>query len=91
MTPEIAAAWERGERDGTSLEAKAEEVGYHPQVILAGRRINDRMGKHVAQPIHSDNPRVIDYASRFQSDFMDVYLSAKCSLFISGDGGMTSL
>ena len=24
-------------------------VGYHPQVILAGRRINDNMGKHVAE------------------------------------------
>ena len=31
------------------LTYKAEEVGYHPQVILAGRRINDGMGKHVAQ------------------------------------------
>ena len=31
------------------LTAKAEAVGYHPQVILAGRRINDGMGRHVAQ------------------------------------------
>lgn len=31
------------------LTAKAESVGYHPQVILAGRRINDNMGKMVAQ------------------------------------------
>jgi len=31
------------------LTHKAEELGYHPQVILAGRRINDGMGKHVAQ------------------------------------------
>jgi len=31
------------------LTHKAEEVGYHPQVILAGRRINDGMGKYVAQ------------------------------------------
>lgn len=31
------------------LTAKAEEVGYHPQVILAGRRINDGMGAFVAQ------------------------------------------
>lgn len=30
------------------LTHKAEEVGYHPQVVLAGRRINDSMGKHVA-------------------------------------------
>ncbi|MBM3269621.1 MAG: nucleotide sugar dehydrogenase [Candidatus Sericytochromatia bacterium] len=31
------------------LTTKAEELGYHPQVILAGRRINDAMGAHVAQ------------------------------------------
>jgi UDP-N-acetyl-D-glucosamine/UDP-N-acetyl-D-galactosamine dehydrogenase len=31
------------------LTTKAEEVGYHPQVILAGRRINDGMGAYVAQ------------------------------------------
>ena len=28
---------------------KAEQLGYRPQVILAGRRINDGMGKYVAQ------------------------------------------
>jgi len=33
------------------LTAKAEELGYHPQVILAGRRINDSMGSYVAQRI----------------------------------------
>jgi UDP-N-acetyl-D-galactosamine dehydrogenase len=31
------------------LTAKAEAVGYHPQVILSGRRINDAMGAFVAQ------------------------------------------
>jgi UDP-N-acetyl-D-galactosamine dehydrogenase len=31
------------------LTFKAEELGYHPQVILSGRRINDSMGSHVAQ------------------------------------------
>src|SRR6202007_238192 len=31
------------------LTHKAEKVGYIPQVILAGRRINDSMGKFVAQ------------------------------------------
>jgi UDP-N-acetyl-D-galactosamine dehydrogenase len=31
------------------LTRKAEMVGYHPQVILAGRRINDGMGAFVAQ------------------------------------------
>lgn len=31
------------------LTHKAEMVGYHPQVILAGRRINDSMGKYIAE------------------------------------------
>ena len=31
------------------LTYKAEEVGYHSQVILAGRRINDDMGRYVAE------------------------------------------
>ena len=31
------------------LTAKAQQLGYHPQVILAGRRINDDMGKFIAQ------------------------------------------
>ncbi len=31
------------------LTFKAESLGYHPEVILAGRRINDNMGKFVAQ------------------------------------------
>ena len=31
------------------LTAKAEALGYHPEVILAGRRINDDMGRYVAQ------------------------------------------
>lgn len=29
------------------LTHKAEEIGYHPEVILAGRRINDHMGEYV--------------------------------------------
>jgi len=31
------------------LTYKAEQLGYNPQVILAGRRINDGMGKYVAE------------------------------------------
>lgn len=30
------------------LTHKAQEIGYHPEIILAGRRINDRMGEHIA-------------------------------------------
>jgi UDP-N-acetyl-D-galactosamine dehydrogenase len=43
------------------LTTMAEKLGYHPQVILAGRRINDGMGAYVAQRlvkmlVHSELP-----------------------------------
>lgn len=33
------------------LTFKAEEIGYHPEVILSGRRINDSMGQYIAQRV----------------------------------------
>jgi UDP-N-acetyl-D-galactosamine dehydrogenase len=33
------------------LTHKAQEIGYHPEVILAGRRINDGMGAYVAERV----------------------------------------
>ena len=33
------------------LAQKAQEVGYHPEIILAGRRVNDGMGQYVASEV----------------------------------------
>ncbi|WP_299017563.1 nucleotide sugar dehydrogenase [uncultured Polaribacter sp.] len=33
------------------LAQKAQEFGYHPEIILAGRRVNDGMGKYVAAEV----------------------------------------
>lgn len=33
------------------LAQRAQEFGYHPEIILAGRRLNDRMGQHVATEV----------------------------------------
>jgi len=33
------------------LTHKAQQIGYHPEVILSGRRINDGMGQHVAHRV----------------------------------------
>lgn len=33
------------------LAQKAEELGYHPEIILAGRRLNDSMGEYVASRV----------------------------------------
>lgn len=50
-----------------------------------------RMGKHVSEPFASENPRIIDYAFKFQSDFMDVFLPSRCSFFIGQNSGGSML
>ena len=44
-----------------------------------------RMGAAVEKELKTNNPRIVDYASNFRSDFGDVYLAAKCKFFL-GDG-----
>lgn len=47
-----------------------------------------RMGAKVREAIKTDHPRVIDYATNgMRSDFMDVYLGAKCEFCISTSSG----
>lgn len=46
-----------------------------------------RLGKHVQEPFQCDHPRVIDYASKYQSDFMDVFLPSRCAFFIGQNSG----
>jgi UDP-N-acetyl-D-galactosamine dehydrogenase len=63
------------------LTYKAEEVGYRPEVILAGRRINDGMGAYVAtqlvkklslKQIHIDKAKVLILGFTFKGDCPDV-------------------
>ena len=43
-----------------------------------------RTGVIAEKPFYSDNPKIIDYAnSSLRSDFMDIYLGAKCSFSVS--------
>ena len=43
-----------------------------------------RMGSIVERPMVSKNPKIIDYAnSKFQSEFMDVFLGARCEFCVS--------
>lgn len=47
-----------------------------------------RMGAKVREAIKTDHPRVIDYATNgMRSDFMDIYLGAKCNFCISVSSG----
>ena len=63
------------------LTYKAKEVGYQPEVILAGRRINDAMGQYTAtqlvkalshKKIHIDEARVLVLGFTFKGDCPDV-------------------
>jgi UDP-N-acetyl-D-galactosamine dehydrogenase len=63
------------------LTHKAEAMGYHPQVILAGRRINDSMGTYVASQmvktmmkrcIHLDVARVLILGLTFKENCPDI-------------------
>ncbi|PCI22320.1 MAG: GDP-mannose dehydrogenase [Piscirickettsiaceae bacterium] len=63
------------------LTYKAESVGYHPQVILAGRKINDNMGAFIAEQtvkrlIKADKPingaKVIVLGLTFKEDCPDL-------------------
>lgn len=63
------------------LTHKAEALGYHPEVILAGRRINDGMGAHVAgqlvkgmirRRLHIDGARVLILGLTFKENTPDL-------------------
>lgn len=63
------------------LTYKAEQIGYHPQVILAGRRINDGMGVYVTgqlikqmikQRIHVEGARVLVLGLTFKENCPDL-------------------
>jgi UDP-N-acetyl-D-galactosamine dehydrogenase len=63
------------------LTHKAQQLGYHPEVILAGRRINDGMGAHVADQtvklmlrkgLHVQGARVLVLGLAFKENCPDV-------------------
>lgn len=63
------------------LAQKAQEVGYHPEIILAGRRLNDGMGAYVAEEvvklmvkkeINVKNARCLIFGFTFKENCPDV-------------------
>lgn len=63
------------------LTFKAQAMGYHPEVILSGRRINDNMGKYIAdhtvkQLINSSNSvknsKILILGLTFKEDISDI-------------------
>lgn len=63
------------------LTYKATEIGYHPQLILSGRRINDSMGKYFAQElikkminnkVNTSNCKVLILGITFKENVPDI-------------------
>ena len=62
------------------LTHRAEMAGYHPQVILAGRQINDNVGFHIARKViawlkdnvQNDKPRVTVLGITFKENVPDI-------------------
>jgi UDP-N-acetyl-D-galactosamine dehydrogenase len=63
------------------LTHKATEIGYHPEMILAGRRLNDNMGLHIASEvvrlmthrrIHVSGSRVLMLGLTFKENCPDI-------------------
>jgi UDP-N-acetyl-D-galactosamine dehydrogenase len=63
------------------LTHKAKEVGYHPEIILAGRRINDNMGSYVVDQIcklmikkriHIDDSNILIMGLTFKENCPDL-------------------
>lgn len=51
-----------------------------------------RMGAIVQKPLTvQSNPRIIDYASNYRTDFLDVFLAAKCKFFVGSPAGIISV
>ncbi|MBU2981390.1 nucleotide sugar dehydrogenase [Lentibacter algarum] len=63
------------------LTYRAQQLGYHPEVILAGRRINDKMGQHIARTLVKElvgqgrdlkNSKVLVLGFTFKEDCADI-------------------
>ncbi|MFA5147144.1 MAG: TIGR04372 family glycosyltransferase [Candidatus Omnitrophota bacterium] len=55
--------------------------------LAAGGYYAVRMGAVVEDPIKTGNGRIIDYASGYRSDFMDIFLPSRCRFFLGSTAG----
>jgi putative glycosyltransferase (TIGR04372 family) len=92
-------------RDNAYLDkvSKYTDWGYHnyrdssiENYMLTAEGMSDRgyysirMGAVVKKPIHSSNPKILDYAvSGHRTDFNDIYIGSHCRFFLCSDGGMS--
>lgn len=49
------------------------------------------MGVIVKEALNTTNPMIIDYATKSSTDFLDIYLGAKCRFFLGSTGGINAV
>ena len=47
-----------------------------------------RMGEVISTPLKTDNPMIIDYATKHRTDFGDAFLPATCDFFLGNTAGL---
>lgn len=62
----------------------AEELAHRGYFVV-------RMGAVVKERLATSNVRIIDYASNGRTDFLDIYLGAKCQFFICDTAGLYAI
>jgi len=50
-----------------------------------------RMGSVVKESLNIKEPKYVDYATKYRTDFLDIYLSAKCDFFINSMSGFDAV
>lgn len=53
--------------------------------------ITVRMGAIVREALRSSHPNIIDYALKYRTDFLDIFLPAHCTFFLSTTAGIMSV
>jgi len=82
--PQFSDVWDTTDFKNTRIENYLKAADYIAS--LGGFAV--RIGAIVESPLpETGNPRIIDYASRYRSDFMDIYLLAKNRFFIATSSG----
>jgi len=62
------------------------------EVLIARGYYVVRVGSKVSEPLKVNDKRFIDYSlSKFQSDFLDIFLASRCKFFISSDSGISAI
>ncbi|OGG98967.1 MAG: hypothetical protein A2600_12310 [Candidatus Lambdaproteobacteria bacterium RIFOXYD1_FULL_56_27] len=50
-----------------------------------------RLGSHTVEPFVVDHPRYVDYANRFRTEWMDLYLCGKAKAFVGSASGLADV